>query len=165
VAQAVVVGQNRFFVSKSHGMGAALYELSPGDAGLFTSREVWKSNRVMRTRFTNAVINGAHIYGLSDGILECVEVDTGERVWKEGRFGHGQLLRVGSLLVIVTEDGEVVQVEASPQTGGAVLGRLQAIEGTTWNSPALSNGILVVRNAREAVAYRLPLATSSGPGQ
>lgn len=158
-SQAVAAGPNRFFVSKSYGGGGALYELSPRDHGQFTSREIWKSNRVMRTRFTNVTIRDRYVYGLSDGILECIDVETGERVWKGGRFGHGQILRAGDMLLVVSEDGEVVLIEASPETSGEVLGRFQAIEGMTWNSPALSNGILLVRNAQEAAAYRLPIAT------
>lgn len=158
VAQAMPVSGNRFFVSRSYSGGSAVYEVSAATDGTLTTREVWKSSRVMRTRFTNVAIRDGHAYGLSDGILECINLENGQRVWKTGRYGHGQVLLVGDLVLVQTEDGEVVVVEASPRTGGEVLGRFAALEGTSWNNLALYGSLLLVRNASEAAAYRLPLA-------
>jgi hypothetical protein len=59
------------------------------------------------------------------------------------------------------QDGEVLLVEASPERPDNVLGRFQAIEGTTWNNFALYGPYLAVRNAREAAVFRLPLAAES----
>ena len=56
-------------------------------------------------------------------------------------------------------------VEPTPDEPDKVLGRFQAIEGKTWNNIALYGDLLLVRNGREAAAYRLPLATAPGePG-
>jgi outer membrane protein assembly factor BamB len=157
VSLPVIVSPNRFFISKGYGVGAALYEIAPRSDGLFGSKEIWKSNRVMRTQFTNVSAKDGFAYGLSDGILECIQIETGERCWKSGRFGHGQLLRVGDLLLVSTESGEVVLIEASPKTDGNVLARFQAIQGTTWNPPALCGQLLLIRNSQEAACYRLPI--------
>ena len=127
----------------------------------FSTREIWKSVRVMRTRFTNVAIREGHAYGLSDGILEGIDLENGERVWKNGRYGHGQVLLVGPLLLVQTEDGEIVMVEASPQSGGKALGRFMALDGMSWNNLALYGSLLLLRNATEAAAYRLPLAPST----
>lgn len=156
-SQAVPVPPNRFFISKSYGGGGALFEIVSRGDGTFGTTEVWKSNRVMRTRFTNVAIAGEYVYGLSDGILECIHLDTGERMWKNGRYGHGQLLLVGDSLLVLTESGEVVVIEASPSSNNNVLGRFQAIEGTTWNNIALYGPFLLVRNSNEAACYLLPL--------
>ena len=61
-------------------------------------------------------------------------------------------------LLILTEDGEVVNGEPNPDRPNQVLGRFQAIEGPTWNNPVLYGPYLVLRNAREAAVYELPLA-------
>ena len=98
------------------------------------------------------------VYGLSDGILECQELETGQRVWRDGRYGHGQILRAGALLLVLSEQGELSLVEATPETPNNVLGSIQALEGRTWNNLALAGEHLLVRNGREAVCYRLALA-------
>ena len=112
----------------------------------------------MRTKFTNVTIWQDHVYGLSDGILECIDLATGQRVWKNGRYRHGQLLRVGGHLLIMSESGELFLVKASPSEANKVLGSFQAIEGKAWNTLALFGPYLLVRNAREAACYRLELA-------
>ena len=158
VSQAVPVGSNRVFISKGYGGGAALFELGSQPAGTFTARQLWHQPRVLRTKLTNVAIRDGFAYGLSEGILECVEVATGERAWKAGRYHHGQILMVGEVLLVLTEDGEIVMVEVSPENPNNVLGRFQAINGHTWNNFALYGDILLLRNGQEAAAYRLPLA-------
>lgn len=158
VSQAVPLPPNRVFLSKGYGLGAALLELEPNADGTFAVSELWQSNRVMRTKFANVAIRDGYVYGLSDGILECIELETGERIWKGGRYKHGQILLVDDLLLVLAESGEVFLVEASPEKKNHVLGSFQAIEGKTWNTFALYGSRLVVRNAREAASYELPLA-------
>ena len=157
VSQARGVGEDRVFASKGYGHGAALYRLVLDQAdGTFTPELVWDSSRVMRSKFTNVVFHDGHVYGLSEGVLECIDLETGERVWKHGRYGHGQILRAGDVLLVLTEEGEMVYVEATPERRDNVLARFQAIEGQTWNTFALSGDRLVVRNGDEAAVYRLP---------
>jgi len=156
-SQAVAVPPNRVFVSKAYGLGAALLELAPQSDGTMTVEEVWASSRVMRTKFSNVTVFEGHVYGLSDGILECIDLATGERVWKHGRYHQGQILRVHDLLIVLSEDGEVFLIEATPERRDNVLGQFQALSGKTWNNFALYGPYLLVRNGEEAAAYRLPL--------
>jgi outer membrane protein assembly factor BamB len=158
VSNAVPLPPNRVFLSKGYGLGAALLELSLNPDGTFAVNELWQSHRAMRTKFTNVAIRDGYVYGLSDGILECIDLETGERAWKGGRYKHGQLLLVGDLLLVLAESGEVFLVEATPEKKNHVLGSFQAIEGKTWNTFALYGSRLVVRNGREAASYELPLA-------
>ena len=162
VSQAVPIPPNRVWLSKGYGSGAALLEVTAGSGGRFTVTELWHNARVLRTKFSQVTILDGYAYGLSEGILECVEVETGERIWKHGRYHHGQILRVHDLLVVLSEEGEVVLVEASAERRDNVLGRFQAIEGKTWNNFALYGPYLIVRNAAEAAVFRLPLASGSG---
>jgi outer membrane protein assembly factor BamB len=157
VSQAVPISPNRVWLSKGYSIGAALLEISAESGGRFSVSEVWSSARVLRTKFSQVTILDGYAYGLSEGVLECVEVETGERVWKHGRYHHGQILRVHDLLLVMSEEGEMFLIEASPERRDNVLGRFQAIEGKTWNNFALYGHYLVVRNAQEAAVYRLPL--------
>ena len=158
VSNAVPLPPNRVFLSKGYGLGAELIELVPRPDGTFDVRPLWQSGRVMRTKLTNVAIHDGYVYGLSDGILECIGLETGERMWKGGRYQHGQILLVGDLLLVLAESGEVFLVEGTPERKNHVLGSFQAIEGKSWNTFALYGSRLVVRNAREAASYELPLA-------
>jgi outer membrane protein assembly factor BamB len=157
VSQAVPIPPNLVFISKGYGQGAMLLQLGPGTGDVLAAQVVWKNPKVMKTKFTNVAIHGNHVYGLSDGILECIELTGGQSKWKQGRYGHGQILLVNDLLLILSEKGEVVLVEATPDRPNNVLGRFQAIDGLTWNNFALSGPYLLVRNADEAACYKLPL--------
>ena len=159
-SQAVPVGDRRLFLSKGYGIGAAVFEIEKSDAEPWTLREAWRNSGLLKTKFTNVAMHDGHAYGLSDGILECVRVDDGTRRWKAGRYGQGQVLRVGPLLLVQAESGEVVLVDASPEKH-VVRGRLAAIDGQTWNNLCLSGSRLLVRNAEEAACYELPVV--SGP--
>ncbi len=157
VSQAVAVPPDKVFISKGYGSGAALYRLAGNGDGTFSPENLWTSARVMRTKLTNVAIKDGYVYGLSEGVLECIDLATGERLWKGGRYHHGQILLVGDVLLVLSEDGELIMVEASPESDNNVLGQIQAIEGHTWNTFALYGDIVVVRNEQEAAAYRLPL--------
>ncbi len=156
VSQAMPVPPDRVLLSKGYGQGAALLQLVPQDDGTFLTEIVWKNSKILRTKFTNVAIDEGAVYGLSDGILECADLENGCRIWKEGRYRHGQILRAGDLLLVLAESGEVVLVEATPQRANNVLGRFLAIEGMSWNNPALYGRYLLVRNAEQAACYELP---------
>jgi outer membrane protein assembly factor BamB len=159
-SQAVVVDGSRVFVSKGYGIGAALFEVASTAAEPWTLREVWHESGNLKTKFTNVVIHDGHAYGLSDGILECVRLADGKRQWKGGRYGQGQVLRVGGLVLVQAESGEVVLVEASPAKH-TVRGRLGAIRGQTWNNLCLAGNRLLVRNAEEAACYEVPVVPAA----
>ena len=61
------------------------------------------------------------------------------------------------LLLVLGEAGELALVE-SRREKFRELGRIQAIEGKTWNNPTLVGGRIFVRNHLEMAAYDLPLA-------
>ncbi len=152
IAQPILVGDNRLFLSASYGHGATLIELVPQDGGSVVET-VWRNNR-MKNRFSSSVLHNGYIYGLDESILACMDASTGELQWKGGRYGYGQLLLAGDHLVVLTEDGELVLVYANPD-GHDEVARTTAIDGKTWNVPALADGRLLVRNAREMAAFDL----------
>ncbi len=154
-SQAIPIPPNRVFLSKAYGIGSSLIELTPGsDAGVQV-KTIWHERNAMKTKFTNAVVHENSVYGLSDGILECLELETGKRRWKHGRYGQGQILGVGSLILVQAESGDVVLVEANPESH-VELGRFAALDGKTWNNLCLYGRYLLVRNGEEAACFELP---------
>ena len=150
VSQPIVVDRNRLFISSGYGKGAALIELKP-TGNTFTASTVWE-NINMKNKFNSSVLHNGYIYGLDEGILVCLDVNTGERKWKDGRYGYGQVLLAGGHLIVTTEEGEIALVKASP-SGFSEVARFAALKGQTWNYPALANGRLLVRNSSEMAAY------------
>jgi outer membrane protein assembly factor BamB len=153
VAQPIVFthnGRDRIFMSASYGHGAAVFELArAGDR--FEAKTIWENQR-MKNKFTSSVLHNGHIYGLDESILASVNAETGEQNWKGGRYGYGQLLLAGDHVVVLTEDGDVVLVNATPSRHEEVA-RFSAIEGKTWNHPVIADGKLLVRNIQEMAAF------------
>ena len=116
-------------------------------------REVWRNIR-MKNQFTSSILHEGFIYGLDESILACLDAATGELKWKGGRYGYGQVLLAGDHLIVLTEDGDLALVRASPERHQE-LARFHAIDGKTWNHPAMSDGVLFVRNINEMAAFDL----------
>ncbi|HZH91177.1 MAG TPA: PQQ-binding-like beta-propeller repeat protein [Pyrinomonadaceae bacterium] len=152
VSQPLIVGANRFFISAGYGKGAALVELA-GSGRSFTTRAVWE-NINLKTKFNSPVVHNGHVYGLDERILTCVDLATGARKWKGGRYGYGQMLLASNHLIVTTDTGEIALVKADP-AGYAEVAKFAALTGKTWNVPALANGRLLVRNGNEMAAYNL----------
>ncbi len=161
VSQPMFLGGDQVLLSKGYGGGALLLRVAVDETGALKASEIWRSRRVLKTKFTNVVLHEGHLYGLSDGILECVDAEDGTRRWKGGRYGHGQLLGVGALFILQAESGDVVLIEPNPDEHREI-GRFAALEGKTWNNPCLYGRFLLVRNAEEAACLELPVAELSG---
>jgi outer membrane protein assembly factor BamB len=162
VAQPLALENDRVFMAAGYGLGCVMLQLKRSDAGEWSVTELWK-NRNLKPKFTNVVRRKGCVYGLDDGTLVCLDLASGERKWKDGRYGHGQVLLVDDVLLIQAESGDVILVEANPNEHRE-LGRFPAIEGKTWNNPVLAGSYLLVRNDREAACYELPLRQGPVPG-
>ncbi|HLJ95290.1 MAG TPA: PQQ-binding-like beta-propeller repeat protein [Gemmataceae bacterium] len=152
VAQPIVLEGDRIFISSGYDKGCAMLRLTES-AGQGNVQIVWQ-NRNMRCKFTSPVAYKGFLYGLDEGILACIHQETGARKWRDGRYGHGQLLLADDLLVILSETGKLVLVEATPE-GHRELGSITALEGKTWNNPALAGGKAFIRNSEEMACYDL----------
>jgi len=153
--QPLVIDTNRVFIAAGYGVGCVMLKINRSAAGEWSAVAIWK-NRNLKPKLTNLVRRGQYVYGLDDGVLTCVNLEQGNREWKEGRYGHGQILLVDDLLVLQAESGDVVLVEVSPEKPRE-RARFPALQGKTWNNPVLVRDLLLVRNDQEVACYRLPL--------
>jgi len=152
VALPMALAEDRVLVSSGYGVGSELLQVKP-DKEKFAAQRLLKSTR-LKAKFNNPVTRGGYVYGLDDGILACLELATGELKWKDGRYGHGQFLLVRDVLLVSAENGEIVLIDLAP-TQRLELARFRALDGKTWNPPALAGELLLVRNDQEAACYRL----------
>ncbi len=141
------------------GIGIRRIAVAHGPGG-WTVEERWTSTG-LKPYFNDFVVHEGHAFGFDGSILACIDLEDGERKWKGGRYGHGQLVLLPDqdLLLVVSEQGELALVAATPDRF-TELARFPAIEGKTWNHPVLVGDLLLVRNAQEMAAFRLSLAGS-----
>jgi outer membrane protein assembly factor BamB len=121
------------------------------------AQELWTS-RHLKPDFTDLVTYQGYAYGNDSGLLTCIDLSNGQRQWKGGRYGKGQilLLEKSGLLLIEAEPGQVVLVRADPKQHSEVTS-FQALEGKCWNHPVVVGDRLYVRNAQEAACFQLTL--------
>jgi outer membrane protein assembly factor BamB len=133
-------------------LGTALVEVSRSDTS-WTATQRWLS-RQLKPSFNDFVVHDQSLFGFDGRVFSCLDLQYGRRRWKDGRYGSGQVLLLEDqpLLVVVTEDGEVVLVAADADEHRE-LGRFQALKGKTWSHPALARGRLYLRNAQEIACY------------
>ncbi len=162
VAQPIVRDGSLVLISSGYGTGSALLEIN-FENGLWSYRERWRRPGQFKLKFNDAIYNDGFLYGLDEGILSCIEYETGERKWKRGRYGHGQILLINDdqLLLVQAENGEIVLVEATPDAHREIT-RFRALDDITWNHPVLNRGRLFVRNFKEAACYDLRPVPSAG---
>jgi outer membrane protein assembly factor BamB len=126
--------------------------------GGWSVEERWTSSG-LKPYFNDFVVHKGHAFGFDGGILACVDLKDGKRKWKGGRYGHGQivLLPDQDALLVLSEEGELALVAAASDQF-TQLALFPAIEGKTWNHPALVSDVLLVRNGEQMAAFRLSLA-------
>jgi len=138
------------------GMGIRRLAVTRASGG-WSVNERWTSAG-LKPYFNDFVVHKGHAFGFDGSILACIELQDGKRKWKGGRYGNGQLVLLPDqdLLLVLSSEGELALVRATPDQF-TELARFTAIEGKTWNHPALAGDVLLVRNGQEMVAFRVSL--------
>lgn len=157
VLQPLVINEQSIVIGSGLGAGTRRISLAVSDdESKFTATEMWTS-MAMKPDFNDFIPFEGHLYGFDGAIFTCIDLETGERKWKGGRYGKGQvlLLEGSGQLLVAAEKGDVVILKASP-IGHQELGRFPAIEGKTWNHPVVVGDRLFIRNAEEAACFQLP---------
>ena len=145
-----------FLIGTSFGMGTRRITVSSDGAGEWSANEAWTSQG-LKPYYNDLVVHRGTAFGFDGNIMAAIDVETGDRAWKGGRYGNGQVLLLPDqdLLLVVSEKGALALVRASAEKFEEVA-RMQVLEGKTWNHPVVVDGVVYLRNAEEAAAYRLP---------
>jgi outer membrane protein assembly factor BamB len=143
----------------SEDLGLVRLDLADGDAPApWSATERWAS-KAMKPAYNDFVTAEGCVYGFDAGIFCCVDAETGQRRWKAGRYGHGQVLLLSEqqLLLVLSETGDVALVAAKPDAYREIA-RFPAIAGKSWSHPVVAHGRLYVRNDETMACYELPVA-------
>ena len=140
IVQPAVIAGNDILVNaivSTGGLGLKRLAVTHGPDG-WTASERWTSNG-LKPYFNDFVVHNGHAYGFDGSILSCIGLEDGARKWKGGRYGNGQLVLLADqdLLVVISEEGELALVSATPDQFRE-LSRFTALHSKTWNHPVLN---------------------------
>jgi outer membrane protein assembly factor BamB len=153
-----VMSADEVMIAFSEAAGTMLLKLAPGAEGAEWQIEPEWSSRDLKPYFNDYVRYQDAVYGFDGNIFASIDLKTGKRNWKKGRYGAGQVLLLADqgLLLVLSEEGEAILVEANPEELKEVA-RFPVLEGKTWNHPTIVGNRLYVRNAEEIACYELTL--------
>jgi outer membrane protein assembly factor BamB len=160
IVQPAVLGDGDLLIAAGQmmaGLGIRRLAVSSVD-GRWAAQQRWHS-RGLKPYFNDYVVHEEHAFGFDGSILSCIRLADGERQWKGGRYGAGQMVLLAGqgLLLVLSEEGDVALVKATPDRFTEVA-TFKAIDGKTWNHPVVIGELLLVRNGEEMAAFRLPIA-------
>ena len=159
-----VVAGDVVFCTAGYEIGGAACQVSKSGGG-FAAREIWrvKGDQPLGSLWSTPVQKDGYLYGMISfkrfgrGPLKCVDLKTGAVKWEQEGFGAGQVILAGDYLVALSDAGEVVVIEPSPEHYQERV-RFKAVAGKCWSSPGLSEGRLYVRSTKEGACFELSAA-------
>jgi len=156
IVQPALTAEGDILISVDNASGLRRLALAHGPGG-WNAQERWTSTG-LKPYYSDFVVHKGHAYGFDGSILSCIDLADGQRKWKGGRYGQGQLVLLPDqdLLLVLAEEGDLALVGATTD-GFKELARIPAIKGKTWNHPVLAGDLLLARNGEEMAAFRLAL--------
>lgn len=155
-ATPVNCGAGRWFVSAGYGVGANLYQAS--ETGLPLER-LWQKQELLDCHYSTPVFLNGHLYGFngrqeSGQTLRGIDLDTGKVNWDSPEVPGGTVILVGDKLLVVTEQGELWLVRATPEKFDQ-LSAVQILRAGHRSHAAYADGMLYARDAEKMVALKL----------
>lgn len=140
-----------------------LYAIRAGAAGDITLKKGETSNQFVawfRTRsgpgLASPLLEQGRLYIPGQGILECLDAKTGERIFKERLPGARQFVSSPWLAAgkcfFLDEDGKTFVVEPGPKLN--VVSQSQLPGEIFWSTPALAEGSLLIRGTDHLYCIR-----------
>ncbi len=148
-ATPLVNGQTVIYAGSGRGTKAIKVEKT-GDG--FAAKEVW-SNPDNSVQFNSPVMRGDQIYGIAQsGTLFCLNAKDGKTLWTAslGGRGFGSIVDVGSVLLALTPQGDLVVFEPSEKEFKKVAS--YKVGSDTYGYPIPSGKGIYVKD-KDAVTY------------
>ena len=123
---------------------------------------LWE-DRTIRNTYSVAVYRDGYVYGFSSRFLTAIDAATGEAAWKSRPPGDGFLILVDDHLVILTKDGSLHIVEATPEEYREKAA-IQVFDDLAWVHPSFAMGSVFVRSISEIARIDIKLGTRMADG-
>lgn len=162
-ATPVWCGTDLLFTSACYGVGGSLWKMTvtrvPKHSPQVELKPLWTGEGALDCHYGTPVFHGKQLYGFhgrqeQGQTLRCIQAADGKSLWDSPRVRGGGVIRVKDTLVIVTEDGELWLVAATPEKFNQ-LASAQILRAGHRSIPAFADGILYARDGKELVAVDL----------
>ncbi|RLS52293.1 MAG: alcohol dehydrogenase [Planctomycetota bacterium] len=147
-AAPVVLG-DRIFLTSSYGVGSLSGQLTfPTFQTDYSSGEFFASQYATPVPYEGMLLGLDGRDDIPPADLKCIDPVKKRVLWSEQSFGYGTQILVDGKLVLLKTNGELVLVQPD-LTAYDERGRVTVLSGETRALPALSNGLLYVRDDQE----------------
>jgi outer membrane protein assembly factor BamB len=153
-ATPLVIGDLVFF-STCYETGALLLKIGKDKVD-----EVWSGDEEMSNHYTTCVHHKGVLYGFHGrqepgAALRCVELKTGKVRWTQPRYGCGSMVLADGQLIILTERGDLVLAEPTPESYREKA-RAHVFDAPPCRAQiALADGRLYARDGAKLVCWNL----------
>ena len=167
----IVKGDNVWF-STGYGGGSALLKITSKGGEYAAEMVQTYTERELKNHHGGMVLIGDYVYfghGQNAGAPRCVDIRTGDVVWKKEALGGGSsaYLYADGLLYIRYQDGKMFLVKPSPKPDDfKVVSSFQLPKPNTprntesWPHPVIANGKLYVRDQNNLYCYNVKATTN-----
>jgi outer membrane protein assembly factor BamB len=150
-ANPVVIG-DKVFISECYQKGSALLRIQDNKpTPIWTDDKKDLDEKALLAHWCTPIHDNGYLYACSgrnanDSDLRCINLLTGEVVWKETRTTRCTLLKVDGHILSLGEQGELRLFKLNPQKYEEVS-RMEVPELSypSWAPPVLSRGLLYLR--------------------
>jgi len=158
-AASPVIAGNLVFCSAGYGVGSGLYEIKVKE-GEFYSSEIWRKRNELVNHWSTPLFYDGHLYGIfgfkeyGKAPLQCINLRSGKIAWSQEGFGPGNLIRAENKLLVLSDSGHLIAVEADPSKYIENM-RVKILKGKCWSTPSTGKEMtLFLRSTQETAAVR-----------
>ena len=166
-----IIGQNLIIVTNGYRGVQPIYAIKPGATGDITLKGeqsqsefiAWSTKRG-GPYIPTPLIYRDHLYVCSNnGVLSAYDVRTGQRLYQERLGGTGGSFSASPVaadgkIYLSSEDGDVFVVKAGPTYE---LLATNSIGEVVMATPAISDGVIIIRGLKDVFAIGQPTATKT----
>jgi outer membrane protein assembly factor BamB len=144
-----------WFITAEYDVGSSLWEL--GQNGSLT--KAWQEESLLNAHYATPVALGQTVFGF-DGrqergmTLRAIDITQRKVLWNSPQTPGGTVLRVKDKLLVLTEDGELWLVKATPEKFEQ-LATQQILSAGHRSYAAYSGGVYYARDGKRLVAVRV----------
>ena len=143
------------FVTSSYGVGCNGFKISY-DGTRFSAKQTY-ANKTIANHHGGCILVGNYIYGSSGSTLACIDLKTGEEMWRERSAGKGAIVVADSKIILRAEKGTVALVALSPKEYKEIsnFNQPDRTRARAWSHPVVSDGVLYLKDQGLLLAYDL----------